>query len=278
MSNFSNLDPLHIQKIFEVYQFKDFLSFTDSLRICASLKVFPDLLTSQDIRKIFVGLVNAGSEKMSYSQFEVFLKVISKQAFRHCKKKSEDCSRLISYIKAATSKQFTLKSSIIPSSTLQKPFHTQKSPFLTVSTPKSSLRTTLFQTSEKSLSSSSLSKKLSTKVFKNERKKGFLGILSPVMRKYKEKMNENKFLDLTERRNRQISVNSLSPSVDFQTIDKISGLFSDFQGSIAKIPKSRFKGEERLKQVVGEYFGIRTQPVVKLAFRWWKLVANELHY
>lgn len=277
MSNFSNLDPLHIQKIFEVYQFKDFLSFTDSLRICASLKVFPDLLTSQDIRKIFVSLVNAGSEKMSYSQFEVFLKVISKQAFRHCKKKSEDCSRLISYIKAATSKQFTFNPSIIPSSTLQKPFHAQKSSYLTVSTPKSSLKTTLFQSSEKSLSSSSLTKKLSTRVFRNEKRKGFVNFLSPVMRKCKEKMNEHKYSVLTERRNGQMSVNSVSPGADFQTIDKISELFSEFQGNIARIPKSRFKEKEKLKQVVGEHCGIRTRPVIKLAFNWWKLVVNELH-
>lgn len=272
MSSFSELDPLHIQKIFEVYQLKDFLSYTDSLRICASLKVFPDLLTSQEIRKIFVSLATGGSEKMTYAQFEVFLKIISKQVFRHCKKKSEDCSRLISYIKAATSKQFSINSTTISSKTLQNPCITQKSSNNSLSTPRNTLKTALFQNSEKSLNYS-LSKKSSSKLFIKEKKK--LSLLSPVMKKCKEKIGSS-FSILTERRNRQRSVNSVSPSVEIPTIDKVSELFSGFQESIKKITKNKFKAQERLKQVIKENHGVKTGALVKLTFNWWRLLANEM--
>lgn len=270
MSSFSELDPLHLQKIFEVYQLKDYLSYTDSLRICASLKVFPDLLTSQEIRKIFVSLASGGSEKMTYAQFEVFLKVISKQVFRHCKKKSEDCSRLISYIKAATSKQFSINPAAISSKTFQNPCSTQRSSNVCVSTPRNTLKTALFQNSEKTLNYS-LSKKSSSKLFVKEKKK--LSLLSPVMKKCKEKV-EGGFGLLTDRRNRQISVCSVSPTVENPLIEKVSELFSGFQHGIGKLGKNKFKAQERFKRVVSENLGVKTGALIKLTFNWWRLLVK----
>jgi len=96
MSNLVDTNRLEFHKIFEAHQQKNTITYTDALKICSTLKIFPDLLTSQEVRKIFVTLTSneSAAEKMTFLQFESFIKILAKQAFRMNKKRSEDCSCL----------------------------------------------------------------------------------------------------------------------------------------------------------------------------------------
>ena len=69
-------------KIFETHQFKGLISFTDILKICSSLKIFPDLLDSQGIQKAFASVSNGNFQKISYLEFEKFLQLVALKIFR----------------------------------------------------------------------------------------------------------------------------------------------------------------------------------------------------
>lgn len=70
-------------KIFETHQFKGLISFTDILKICSSLKIFPDLIDSQDVQKIFSSVSSGNFYKITYLEFENFLKTLAVKIFGH---------------------------------------------------------------------------------------------------------------------------------------------------------------------------------------------------
>jgi len=68
-------------KIFETHQFKGLISFTDILKICSSLKIFPDLVDSQEVQKIFSSVSSGNFYKITYLEFEDFLRALSLKVF-----------------------------------------------------------------------------------------------------------------------------------------------------------------------------------------------------
>jgi hypothetical protein len=70
-------------KIFETHQFKGLISFTDILKICSSLKIFPDLVDSQEVQKIFSSVSSGNFYKITYLEFEDFLKTLTVKVFGH---------------------------------------------------------------------------------------------------------------------------------------------------------------------------------------------------
>lgn len=81
MSELINTNRSSLLKIFETHQSRGLISFTDVLKICSSLKVFPDLLDSQGIQKMFSGISNGNIQQISYLEFENFLQVVAFKIF-----------------------------------------------------------------------------------------------------------------------------------------------------------------------------------------------------
>jgi hypothetical protein len=275
MSNLVDINRLQFQKIFEAHQQKSTLSYTDALKICSSLKIFPDLLSSQEIRKIFITLSSSesGAERMSFLQFESFLKIIAKQAFNHAKQKSDDYGNLIMHIKETSQKRYgtSLECSLQKGRSLSKTM-TNRSSKATVSTPKGLVKNSFFQkTSEKTLQRSKKSRspiKLAT-----SKVKGLVNLLSPGLRTLKSRLDTQKSSALTERRDGHCSACSTSPSpCKPNLISKISKVFTDFQLSCKKIDTHSYSAQQKVKTL----FAINKQRkertlLCKMAFSIWKL-------
>ena len=105
MSQLFAINRSHFLKIFETHQFKGLISFTDILKICSSLKIFPDLLDSQDIQKIF-SLVSSGNfQKITYLEFEGFLRQTASRLFGSSGESDDSIEIFLAHIKS-----FALKS------------------------------------------------------------------------------------------------------------------------------------------------------------------------
>lgn len=63
------LNHPQMQKVFESHSENDSVVYTDFLKICTGLRVFPDLISSRDLRSITSSMVE-GSEKVSVSDSE----------------------------------------------------------------------------------------------------------------------------------------------------------------------------------------------------------------
>lgn len=81
MSELFETNRSHFLKIFETHQFKGLVSYTDILKICSAFKIFPDLLDSQGIQKAFASVSSANFHKITYLEFEEFLKMIAMKLF-----------------------------------------------------------------------------------------------------------------------------------------------------------------------------------------------------
>ena len=253
MSNLVDLNRQQFQIIFDVHQQKGTLSYTDALKICSSLKIFPDLLTSQEIRKIFLTLSYSenGLERMTFLQFESFLKICSKQAFRQTKNhKSDDYESLINFIKEISARRYGTILEATKGRSLSKTLKNIKGSRPNVSTPKTKIQNSFFQPpSEKEL----VSKKNITGVSSNKlevpRVKGLVNLLSPRIRNLKEQIEQTKSYALTERRDGHHSGCSTSPSpCKPSVIGKINKLFGDFQNSCRKVDTGRFLKQKRIKK------------------------------
>ena len=278
MSNLIDTNRLHFQKIFEVHQQKGTLSYTDALKICSSLKIFPDLLTSQEIRKIFLTLSfsDNGFDRLTFLQFESFIKICGKQAFKHSKKKSDDYESLISYIKETSQRRYgaSLESSALKGRNFSKTIIiNDKGSKLKITTPKNKAHNSFFKPpSEKNLNSKSLKKKSPGKLTV-PRVQGFVNLLSPGIRNLKNKIDQTKFSALTDRRDGHNSACSTSPSPYKPTIvARIGKVFNDFQASFKNVDTKKFALQKQAKKIL-EIERKRKDRclMLKFAFTIWKI-------
>lgn len=104
MSELFDYNRTQLQKIFDFHQQDRELGFNDVLKFCSSARVFPDLLTSQSIRKLFIHAAGAqlsseSSAKLMYPQFEKLLKIIAQQCFKSRKGAADEYQMLFQHIK-----------------------------------------------------------------------------------------------------------------------------------------------------------------------------------
>jgi hypothetical protein len=99
MSQLFELNRSLFLKIFETHQSKGLVSFTDILKICSSLKIFPDLLDSQEIQKIFSSVSSGNFYKITYLEFETFLKLIAYKLFAISPNSQDYTEIFLSHIK-----------------------------------------------------------------------------------------------------------------------------------------------------------------------------------
>ncbi|CAG9310307.1 unnamed protein product [Blepharisma stoltei] len=103
MSDLFELNRPQLQKIFDAHQNEGTLSFTDILKLCSSARIFPDLLTSQNLRKLAAHASKTpGSEpssKLTFPQFEKLLKIIAQQCFHTCKGTSDQYRQILNHMK-----------------------------------------------------------------------------------------------------------------------------------------------------------------------------------
>ena len=277
MSNLVDMNRLQFQKIFDVHQQKGTLSYTDALKICSSLKIFPDLLTSQEIRKIFLTLSYSdnGLERMTFLQFESFLKICSKQAFRHAKsQKSDDYESLINFIKETSARRYGINLEACKGRSLSKTLKSSRASRGTVSTPKTKVQNSFFKPpSEKEFGSKKNMKGISPNKVAVPRVKGLVNLLSPGIKNLKNRIEQTKSYALTERRDEHHSGCSTSPSpCKPNIISKINKLFGDFQNSCRKVDTEKFLTQKKIKKI----FAIDDKRkekylMTKLAFGIWKL-------
>lgn len=86
MSDLFELNRTSLSKIFESHEIKGLILFTDVLKICTSLRIFPNLLNSKDLRILIIQVCNlpSGEElsaKLSYKELEDFLRCVSENAY-----------------------------------------------------------------------------------------------------------------------------------------------------------------------------------------------------
>ncbi|CAG9314031.1 unnamed protein product [Blepharisma stoltei] len=104
MSELFDINRGQLQKIFDSHQQNKELGFNDILKFCSSARIFPDLLTSQSIRKIViyssgVPIGTESSAKLNYLQFEKLLKLIAQQCFKSRKGGNDEYQLFFSHIK-----------------------------------------------------------------------------------------------------------------------------------------------------------------------------------
>lgn len=265
MSNLVDTNRLEFHKIFEAHQQKNTITFTDALKICTTLKIFPDLLTSQEIRKIFVTLTSneSAAEKMTFLQFESFIKIIGKQAFRMNKKRSEDCGCLIKYIKEQASQRYGTCLEVSKQKSASKPAKAGKRDR---NTGKSGQKSALLGSKHPDLSA----KYKSPTKLSIPKISAVINLLSPSIKSLKKRMESLKPA-LTERKDDHISACSTSPSPNKPNIlSKVSKIFANFQSSMSNLPKSNFKAKTKLKSLLAS--SSRPSPIIlKLSFNLWRL-------
>lgn len=76
----------NLKKIFEAHQNRGTILFTDILKICTATRIFPNLLTSKDLRKLIIQVTNVASgdelsAKLSYEEMEEFLRGVAKHSY-----------------------------------------------------------------------------------------------------------------------------------------------------------------------------------------------------
>lgn len=76
----------NLKRIFEAHQIRGSILFTDILKICTATRIFPNLLTSKDLRKLIIQVTNitSGDElsaKLSYEEMESFLKGVAEHSY-----------------------------------------------------------------------------------------------------------------------------------------------------------------------------------------------------
>jgi hypothetical protein len=275
MSDLVDINRLQFQKIFEAHQQKGSLTYTDSLKICSSLKIFPDLLTSQEIRKTFLTLSSNenGVEKLNFLQFESFMKILAKLAFKHCKNTSSDYGLLITHIKDYSQKRYGAVLEI----QMPKGRSISKSKLIrsknTLSTPKNKVKTSFFKPpSEKTLNRTLTSKKSPTKpsvpkVF------NIISLMSPGLSSLKSQIKTKKSSALTERREGHTSTCSTSPSPNkANLLSRINKAFSDFQISYKKIDTSKIKIKKIFQKLLTKDQQSNNNSLLqRMAFRIWSL-------
>lgn len=75
-----------LKKIFETHQIRGTILFTDILKICTATRIFPNLLTSKDLRKLIIQVTNvtSGDElsaKLSFEEMEEFLRGVAEHSY-----------------------------------------------------------------------------------------------------------------------------------------------------------------------------------------------------
>ncbi|OMJ78977.1 hypothetical protein SteCoe_21104 [Stentor coeruleus] len=275
MSDLVDINRLQFQKIFEAHQQKGSLTYTDSLKICSSLKIFPDLLASQEIRKTFLTISNneSGVEILNFLQFESFMKILAKLAFKHCKKISDDYGLLITHIKEYSQKRYGAvleiqmpKGRSISNSNVNQLKNT-------LSTPKNKVKASFFKPpSEKTLNRTLTSKKPPTKpavpkVF------NIINLISSDLNSLKSHIKTIKTSALTERKAGHTSTCSTSPSPNkANLLSRINKTFSDFQISYNKIDTSKIQIKKILQKILIKNHQTNNNSLLKrMAFRIWSL-------
>ena len=225
MSELFELNRSQFLKIFETHQFKGLVSFTDMLKICSSLKIFPDLLDSQDIQKIFSSVSGGSSHKMTYLEFESFLKTIAFKLFGRPADSVDYLEIFLVHIK-----NFVLKSYGTHIKTCKK-------------RRSESIR-------EKKTLSMSASNNKSVKVPDSTRnlyrKKNFLELVSPSMIKLKKKkVNRMCEVALTDRKT-SLSVLNCKFNENSRIV-QAKKLFHELRSNIFAIGKKKVLGARKLK-------------------------------
>ena len=86
-----------LKAIFDAHATDSLMNFTEVFKFCSSARIFPDLLTSQDLRSLIARCSNFNSSdlstKLSFSQFISFLKVASYKCFPE--RTSQDSHKLL---------------------------------------------------------------------------------------------------------------------------------------------------------------------------------------
>ncbi|OMJ82156.1 hypothetical protein SteCoe_17233 [Stentor coeruleus] len=272
MSNLVDINRGQFQKIFDAHQQKDSLAYTDCFKICTSVKILPDLLTSQEIRKIFLSLScnENGVERMNFFQFESFMKIIAKQAFSHCKNTTNYYGLLITHIKDNSEKRYgTVFEIQIPKNQSScKPSYIRSNITKSI-TPKNKIQSSFFNPPSKK----SFNKTLTNKKPSIPRAHGLYTLLSPKLKTLKSCITKMKSSALTDRKDGYISTCSTSPSPNKSNIVfRISKVFNDFQASFIKVDTSKILGKKILEKIFSRGKEAENNFLLKkMAFRVWTL-------
>ena len=76
----------NLKQIFETHQIRGTILFTDILKICTATRIFPNLLTSKDLRKLIIQVTSVASgdelsAKLTYEEMEEFLRGVAQHAY-----------------------------------------------------------------------------------------------------------------------------------------------------------------------------------------------------
>ncbi|OMJ77736.1 hypothetical protein SteCoe_22605 [Stentor coeruleus] len=274
MSNLVDMNRGQFQKIFDAHQQKDSLSYTDCLKICSSVKIFPDLLTSQEIRKIFISLSynENGVERMNFFQFESFMKIIAKQAFSHCKNTTNYYGLLITHIKDNSEKRYgTVFDIQVPKNQSSSKVSYIRSNITKSITPKNKIQSSFFKPPSEKSFNKTLSNKNSSGKLSIPRTQGLYTLLSPKLKTLKSCMNKIKSSALTDRKDGYTSTCSTSPSPNkANIIFRINKAFTDFQTSCKKVDTTKILGQRVLQKIfTREKEAENNFLLKKMAFRIW---------
>ena len=75
-----------LKKIFETHQIRGTILFTDILKICTATRIFPNLLTSKDLRKLIIQVTHVASgdelsARLSFEEMEEFLRGVALHSY-----------------------------------------------------------------------------------------------------------------------------------------------------------------------------------------------------
>lgn len=86
MTSLFDVNKHSLRKLFNCYEKEGCLKFTDLLKLCSSTRIFPDLLSSNELHKILVDIAKDPEtsticQTITFAQFELFLKATALKAF-----------------------------------------------------------------------------------------------------------------------------------------------------------------------------------------------------
>ena len=93
------VNRLNFLKIFETHQFKGYLTLPDLMNITASLKLYPDHISSLEIQTIFQEISGLSHSKVTLVEFEDFLKKLAQKLSMAAKSGQDPSKSFINLIK-----------------------------------------------------------------------------------------------------------------------------------------------------------------------------------
>ena len=162
MTSLFEINKTPLKRIFSFHEKDGNLKFTDLLKLCSLMRVFPDLLSAPDLHKILAEVAKdpeacSVSQNLNFAMFENFLRSVAMKSFPN-KTNSEQETLLFTHLKIACGLRYSVDFETV----LAKKKSSRKVPRLNIdsakqqrNTPKSTRRASMKPSSTKNLKSSS---------------------------------------------------------------------------------------------------------------------------